>query len=113
MIVDLGWPPRELHPNARVHWTKRHKLTRACREAAHWVANSIGPIDADALNVTITFHEPDKRRRDMDGMLSNVKAYCDGIADAIEVDDSKWSLTIRRGEIVKGGNVRFEIEVPQ
>lgn len=35
------------------------------------------------------------------------------VADAIEVDDSKWSLTIRRGEIVKGGNVRFEIEVPQ
>lgn len=114
MIIDLPWPPRELHPNARVHWAKRHKHTRAAREYAYWLTEiEIGPVAADAIAVTITFHEPDKRRRDMDGMLSNVKAYCDGIADAIEVDDSRWSLTIRRGEIVRGGNVRFEIEVPQ
>jgi len=112
MIIDLPWPPRDLHPNARVHWTRRHRATKAAREAANWLC-PIGPIEADRLNVTIIFHEPDKRRRDIDGMLSNVKAYCDGIADSIEVDDSKWSIALRRGEVVKGGTVRFEIEVPE
>jgi crossover junction endodeoxyribonuclease RusA len=113
VIIDLPWPPRGLHPNARTHWASRHKLTRACRQGAQWAAHSHGHIEADAINVTITFHEPDKRRRDMDGMLSNVKAYCDGIADAIEVDDSRWSIALRRGEVVKGGTVRFEIDIPK
>lgn len=109
MIVDLPWPPRDLHPNARVHWTRRHRATKKAREAAQWLC-PIGPIAADKIHVTITFFEPDKRRRDADGLLSNVKAYIDGIADAIEVDDSKWSISLARGEVVKGGRVRFEIE---
>lgn len=109
MIIDLPWPPRDLHPNARVHWTRRHRATKAAREAAQWMSCSHGPIEADKLDVTIIFHEPDKRRRDADGLLSNVKAYIDGIADSLEVDDSKWSIAIRRGEVVKGGVVRFEI----
>jgi crossover junction endodeoxyribonuclease RusA len=62
------------------------------------------------INVSITFHEPDKRRRDMDGMLSQSKNMLDGIADAIGVDDHLWSLSLRRGEVRKGGAVVVEIE---
>jgi hypothetical protein len=46
-------------------------------------------------------------------MLSASKALIDGVADSLEVDDSKWSIALRRGEVVKGGTVRFEIEVPE
>lgn len=110
MLIDLPWPPRDLHPNARVHWTRRHRATKFARDAARWLSHNLGPVEAEALNVTITFYEPDKRRRDADGLLSNVKAYVDGVADSLGVDDSKWNFTIRRGEVVKGGSVRFEIE---
>jgi len=112
VIVDLPWPPRDLHPNARVHWTRKHKATKAAREVAQWMSCSLGPIEADRLNVTLTFFPPDNRRRDIDGMLAASKALIDGVADSLEVDDSRWSIALRRGDPVKGGTVRFEIEVP-
>lgn len=112
MIIDLPFPPRDLHPNARVHWTRKARATKAAREAAQWLSNAYGPIEADSISATITFYPPDNRRRDIDGMLSACKPLIDGVADSLEVDDSKWAITIRRGEVVKGGNVRFEIEVP-
>ncbi len=43
-------------------------------------------------------------------MLSACKAYFDGVADFIGVDDSKWSIAIRREGVVKGGLVRIELE---
>jgi hypothetical protein len=86
--------------------------TGAARQGQPRPSCSYGPIDADSLNVTLTFFPPDNRRRDLDGMLSASKALIDGVADSLEVDDSKWAITLRRGDVVKGGNVRFEIEVP-
>lgn len=77
------------------------------------MAKSVGAsqMDADALVVTATFSAPDKRRRDQDGLMSSIKAYADGISDAIGVDDSKWQWNIRCAPPVKGGNVRLQIEV--
>lgn len=107
MIVTLPWPHRILSPNARVHWRVRAKYAAAAREYAFWLATDAGarPITADHLNVFITFHQPDKRRRDRDNMIGSLKSYCDGIADAIGVDDSKWTPTYHVGEPVKGGEV--------
>lgn len=112
IVLDLPWPSKALHPNARPHWAQRASAAKKAREWAQWASCSYGPIDADKLDVTIIFNPPDKRRRDLDGMLSSVKNFCDGIADSLEVDDSKWSLALRRGDPIQGGNVRFEIEVP-
>lgn len=115
MRINLPWPDRDLHPNARVHWTRRHKAARIARETAFWTAKEAGikPLAADALSVTAIFTPPDNRRRDLDGMLASVKASMDGLADAIGVDDSKWSLAIRREAPCKPGSVRIEIEVAQ
>ncbi len=114
ITIDLPWPPRALHPNAaRGHWAKRAGPTKASRNDAAWAARSAGvrKIYANSLKVTITFAPPDNRRRDTDGMLSASKAYLDGIADAIGVDDSKWELAIKREAPAKPGRVRIEIEV--
>ena len=114
MIIDLPFPPRDLHPNARVHWARKAKATKAAREVAQWMSCAYGPLDGvERLDVTITFFPPDNRRRDIDGMLSASKALIDGIAESLEVDDSRWSIALRRGEPVAGGTVRFEIEVPE
>jgi hypothetical protein len=42
-------------------------------------------------------------------MLSACKAYFDGIADALGVDDSRWQLSLRREAPVKNGLVRIEL----
>jgi crossover junction endodeoxyribonuclease RusA len=112
MLIDLPWFPKDAQPNRRVHWTKKHRATKVAREAAQWMSCHLGPIDAERLNVTITFYPPDNRRRDLDNMLASAKGLIDGVADSIEIDDSKWAISIKRGEVMKGGNVRFEIEVP-
>lgn len=111
--IDLPWPPRVLHPNARVHWGKRAKAAKKARADAMWATRAVvvDPIIADALRVTTIFTPPDNRPRDEDGMLSNIKSYLDGIADVVGVDDSKWRITIRKEAPRPLGNVRIEIEV--
>ena len=115
IVIDLPWPDKALLPNARVHWSKRAKLAKRARSDAAWFALSSGVrthdfAGLDSLNVSLVFLPPDNRRRDMDGMISSIKSYLDGIADVVGVDDSKWVFTgIRRGEPRKPGVVRVEI----
>ena len=113
IAIDLPWPSRDLHPNARKHWTAKARATKAARVEAGWAAKAAGVkrIAAGSLAVTAVFSPPDNRRRDTDGMLSSIKAYFDGIADVIGIDDSAWQLSIRRLPMLKGGAVRIEIEV--
>jgi crossover junction endodeoxyribonuclease RusA len=112
MIVTLPWPPKELSPNARVHWAKKAKAAKGYGIDAHFASFARGnspPPAGSAPLVSITFYPPDNRRRDLDNMLASIKSGLDGIASAIGIDDSKWSLTIRKGEPVKGGRVIVEV----
>ena len=112
MKVSLPWPSPALSPNARTHWRRKAEAVRRYRAACGWAARAagLGPVGADALAVTLTFHGPDARRRDTDNMLASIKGGLDGLADVLGVDDSRWSLTLRRGEPVKGGAIIAEIE---
>lgn len=113
MIIDLPWPHKSLSPNARVHWAEKARATKKAREWAQWVSCSYGPIEASELKVTVTFNPPDRRSRDDDNLMSSVKAYRDGIADSLEVNDKVFRMQPPViGNVMQGGNVRFEIEVP-
>lgn len=118
MRVELPFPPRELSPNARVHFHERAKVAKAHREQAYWLAhNALTPESpwADTMNLpgpitlTLTFHPPSKRRYDMDGLLSRAKAQIDGIADALGVNDFRFEYVLRRGDPIKGGKLIVEI----
>lgn len=113
IAIDLPWPSRDLHPNARKHWGAKARAAKQARADAGWAAKAAGvkSIDATGLVVTAIFSPPDRRRRDRDGMLSSIKSYLDGIADVIGVDDSLWEIAIRKAPPRQGGNVRIEIEV--
>ncbi len=115
IAIELPWPPRELHPNARIHWSRRAKAAKQCRALGWGMTLTAGVRRSDpdipqALKVTAVFSPPDNRRRDADGMLSSIKSYLDGIADVLGVDDSKFEIAIRREQPVKGGAVRIELE---
>lgn len=102
LTVVLRIPDRDLHPNARVHWGKKQRLTREARQRACIAAkDAIGSHKLfrgeapwwERAEVWITFYFPDKRRRDADGLLSWCKAYLDGIADAgVVANDSGLSF---------------------
>lgn len=109
-MITLDWPPRELHPNARPHFHAKAKAAKAYREAAYWMAYRNCQIlyrhHGAGIRVRISFYPPDKRRRDLDGMLTSVKAGIDGIADAYRLNDFELNpITIERCEPVKGGRV--------
>lgn len=86
------------------------KAKKAYKEACMWQAKADGakPMTVDALHLTITFVPPDRRHRDLDNMLSSIKAGLDGLRDVLSVDDSKWSLTIRKADAI-GGMVKVEV----
>lgn len=110
--VDLPWPSRTLHPNERPHYMAKARATKAARASARAMAKPIGKIDADAVKVTCIFSPPPvKRNRDLDGLLSSCKAYFDGIADVIGIDDSRFQHQAPVWGIPrKGGNVCIVLE---
>lgn len=114
MIIDLPWPHKDLSPNARCHWTRKHRAVKVHREAAHWQSKPRGPIEADEVRVTIVAYPPTRHAFDDDNFIARCKPYLDGIADGLEINDRNFRIQpLRRGEVSKPGNVRFEIEVPQ
>lgn len=114
LSIELPWPDRDLSPNARVHWARKAKKVKASR----WVAfgrttfGSIGSILVPApngLSVAYTFHPGTNRRRDLDNLIASTKAYTDGIAQALAVDDSTFRLSYKMGELTKPAKVLVEI----
>ena len=113
-MIELPWPDKSLSPNARGHWAKSASAKQSAKRDAKMAALAAGyrNLNFEALHLRITFHPPDRRKRDLDNMLSSLKSALDGVRDAVGVDDSNWELTIRRGEKVEGGVVVVEIGPP-
>lgn len=114
--IILPWPARGLHPNARMHWAPKAKLTKAARalasEAAREAREAVGLGDwaeRGEIPITVTFLPPDKRPRDLDGLLSQSKAYLDGVADSLGVNDRRFRPSLQLGAVVKGGRVAVDV----
>ena len=102
--VAFPWPPTCLSPNARLHRLQKAAAVKSYRAACGWQMKA-ARVEVQPKHLTIMFRPPDARRRDLDNMLASFKAGLDGIADATSCDDYNWSLTIHRGQPVKGGEV--------
>ena len=117
LVVELPWPPRELSPNAHVHWTrsaeaKQTAQAQGCYQtmADKW-EGQWGYTELTAFEATYTFHPPDKRKRDIDNFLASMKHYQDGVCAALGIDDSRIKRTvIEWGAVVKGGKVVLRLE---
>lgn len=113
LIIVLPWPKGVLHPNARVMWPIAAAAKRGARARARHITEEalLGNRvqKRERLTVALTFEPPDRRKRDLDGCLSSVKAYLDGIADACGVDDSGFTLALSMGAVCDGGRVTVRI----
>lgn len=112
LTINLPWPPVGLSPNARNHWTTTARLKKSYRKACAMAAMEQGArrLLASRLEVHLRFVPPNRRARDWDNLLSSMKAGLDGLADVLQVDDSKWRLSfdVAQGEV--GGRVTVQIE---
>jgi len=78
------------------------------RDHAYWTAKAIAgrvELPDGPIPVALTFHPPDRHRRDWDNLFGSMKAGLDGIAQALEVDDNRFRPRLEVGDVVRGGVV--------
>ena len=110
ILIELPWFPKPLHPNARSrsHWPR----TRATKQARGWAKiATLAAVrgfqsDGSPLALSMTFYPPTAHSRDDDGLIAATKAYRDGIADGLGIDDNLFRLRPPIiAEPVKGGKI--------
>lgn len=111
----LPWPPSALRPNRarRQHWGQNATAAALYKSlcAIEFREQGIGKVDCDRVSITLTFCPPRRGKMDRSGSLAAFKAGEDALADALGVDDDNFEpITLCRGPVVKGGEVRISIE---
>lgn len=110
--LTLPWPPKELSPNARIHWAAKSKAVKAYKAACYMACKVAGikaPETLGKLHLWIDFHPPSNRRIDDDNCLSRLKSGRDGIADYLGVDDKIFVSHPMVKEKIPGGCVKIRI----
>lgn len=90
--IELPWPDRALHSNARVHWAKKAKATKDARNLAWAVAMESPRIEKIPNALIFVEYYPPTRRGDPQNVPHALKAYIDGIADAMGCDDRGFQV---------------------
>lgn len=111
-MIELPWPAKQLSPNfrSRSHWPR----TNAIKKARSWAflatkAAQIFPPREGPIKLIVGFYAPDRRARDEDNQLASCKAYFDGIAEALGVNDSRFKVSPVFGEPVKHGRITVQV----
>lgn len=106
--ITLPWPSGALRSNARAHWAQKHRETAKARELARMLAMEAPRITCEPRATLFIEYYPPSRRGDIHNVPASLKAYIDGIADAMGCDDrqftvdypSQWAGTGKPGKVV-------------
>ena len=80
--LHLPLPPKELSPNARIHWAKKAAATYEYRSQCGWIARVAGLKFRGPVRIEYLFRFCDRRRRDLDNLIKSMKPALDGLRDA-------------------------------
>lgn len=95
LTIELPWPPKGLSPNARLTRFAKASLFKKTKMQAYLLTRAasaatkyrISIPKGTLVNLTLVCDPPVLRYRDEDNLIANCKAYFDGIAQAIGIDD--------------------------
>jgi crossover junction endodeoxyribonuclease RusA len=104
-MITLPWPPKELSPNARVHFMAKARATKAYKFDCWATLAAHRSALRGRTDFKVTFHPPSARHFDRDNLIARFKAGQDALSDITGIDDSKFVMTYARGEPIKGGQV--------
>ncbi len=115
-MIQLPWPDKALSPNSRTHWAQKAKAAKKSRgegiiaaQAAGYNMNTFAGYGGK-LHLWIDYYAKTRNYPDADNCLSASKAYLDGIADALGVNDRRFvHHPYVKDETVKGGKVVIRI----
>ena len=106
--ITLPWPHEKLRSNARVKWPEKARLTKDARNLA-WAVSMTAPRLLNVKRATIFVeYYPPTTRGDIHNVPASLKAYIDGIADALGCDDkafrvdypTEWAGAGKPGKVV-------------
>jgi hypothetical protein len=107
MLIVLPFPSSKLSGQHNAHHWVTRPIINAHREAAAKAASGIvAPPEGDIL-IHVRFVPPD-RRGDRVNFPNRMKAYFDGIADALGVNDSRFLPSYEFAVPEKPGRVEVE-----
>lgn len=116
IIIDLGWPAKELWPNGG--FGNRYANARArksAREEAFWATKHVKPLDwnhdGGTIRIHVIGHPKTRNEVDAQNLIAGLKPHFDGIADALGVNDRLFAApTVEWGDPAKGGRVTVRVE---
>ena len=108
--ITLPWPPASLSGHAKGHWRAKSAETKKHRQWAHaaCLGHRFNVSASGDIPIRIRFVPPD-RRGDRSNFPNRIKAYLDGIADALCVNDSRFLPQYTFAEPSKPGRVEVTI----
>jgi crossover junction endodeoxyribonuclease RusA len=111
MTIVLPLPHKRLSPNTSSHWRKKAAQVKVHRRRAKILTLSAlgGNPPPTFTGYRLAFFFPTVRTRDDDNAIASCKAYRDGIADGLKVDDSTLVLAARPSMQIDRANPRVEI----
>ena len=116
-IVLPNLPPKEANPNSNSHFYTRSRVRREQHEKRIGYVLEQGRPDKpfEKAHITITWSAKDKRKREIDNLLSERKGSIDGRVEADGlVDDSakhlSYTLFYEWGDDIKKDETILEIK---
>lgn len=107
-LLHFPWPPKELSPNARIHWAKKARAFKSYKDACCWLNKGRRGIKGTS-RFKVTFVPPDKRKYDLDGLISRIKPGIDALSVLTGVDDYNFELAFSRADPIFPGRVLVEV----
>lgn len=111
----LPWPHKDLSPNGRPKWRVKAKAVKHARQTAVVLAYEAGwkgtVLPEGRLILWIDCYQaPGKKLPDDDNMVGRCKAYRDGIAKVLGIDDGRFRcIPFVHDERRPGGQVVMRI----
>jgi hypothetical protein len=116
--IRLPWPAKSLWPNGRAHWGAKANATKKAR--ADGMIAAVGAKVPRGRQCRYRLHIEARPKKlpqgggaapDTDNIVSACKAYRDGIADAMGVDDALFDVAPPViGERVHNGQIIITVE---
>lgn len=97
-MIELPFPPATLNPNHRPHWATKARAFKSYKKGCLLILSQYRKQLAGRDRFELRFCPPDNRRRDLDNIVAAFKAGIDALAEISGVDDSRFSLTIAKGD---------------
>jgi len=107
-IITLPWPSPKLTPHAKGHWRPKAEATKEARALSKAMALEKPRITCNPDATIFVEYWPKAYRGDVHNMHGRMKAYIDGIQDAMGCDDrnfkvdfpSVWAGRDKTGKVV-------------